>query len=110
MNHPPTIFESTINGQRYAVSGAAWIPIPNNWSLDYVREWWASEIAPTRVDPITKRQQWNVLSSNGKDTYTVTKHSDHFTCTCIGYKTHGGAGFMCKHIKKVVNDLVEPNK
>lgn len=42
-----------------------------------------------------------VTGSKG-DVYYVTKDKGEYKCTCVGFKYHG----TCKHIEKVVNDLV----
>jgi len=42
-----------------------------------------------------------VTGSKG-DVYYVTSVNGEYKCTCVGFKYHG----TCKHIEKVVNDLV----
>jgi hypothetical protein len=46
---------------------------------------------------------WQVLSSNGKDTYGVRMHDKGFSCECQGFNRHG----HCKHIVGIENLITD---
>jgi hypothetical protein len=48
--------------------------------------------------PVTQEKTWPVLSSNGKDTYTVKLTTyGSYTCDCAGYTFRR----KCRHIEEV---------
>lgn len=53
--------------------------------------------SPLKVSKKTKKAEWQVLSSNGKKTYTITNHP-YWNCTCPANQFRRGD---CKHIKKI---------
>lgn len=46
---------------------------------------------------IIENKEYKVLSSNGKEYYTVKSLNGDYTCTCIGYSFRR----YCKHITKI---------
>lgn len=94
--YPPTIIRGQQN-KYYAVSGATWIEVPDNTTLEDARELfcWGNEARKywdsTHSDEPEKTIE--VKGSRG-NTYKVTKQGDNWKCECSGFQFRG----KCKHI------------
>jgi hypothetical protein len=92
VNMPPMLY-TDMNGQKWAVSGQHWVPVPETLTLDRVSEYMVvreREGAPQLAEVRT----YEVQGSKG-NTYTVVDNGGTWTCTCPGF----GWRHKCKHIE-----------
>jgi hypothetical protein len=86
------------DGQRYAISGGTWIPVPTDTTFDDLSKYM---VVKRRESPSDGSQgSWQVEGSKGA-LYTVKAVSGVFTCTCPGF----GWRRKCKHIERIKNDV-----
>ena len=92
----PVLF-TAISGQRYAVSGSVWIPVPSDTTRDDLPRYmtWKAPSAPE----IVPEQRWTVTGSKG-DTYTVRSLDGQWSCSCPGF----GFRRKCRHITEIKNE------
>lgn len=58
--------------------------------------------------PQTIQKTWQVPSSSGSGSYSVSESGGVFKCTCPDFDKRGKAdGYQCKHIKLVLQDMPE---
>lgn len=90
--HPPSIFRSVVTGKRYAVGGE-WVEIPEDVTRGTLDQWmvWSATL-PKKNVPNDK--VWEVKGSKGS-TYTVSRKSGAWSCTCAGFKWRRD----CKHME-----------
>jgi hypothetical protein len=95
---PPITFTSTLDGQKYAICGSNWIPIPTEMTHQEVHERWVKKEfkkpEPNQIEKI-------VTASRGKTEYRVT-FNDKWNCTCSSFKFRRKE---CKHIESVKLEL-----
>lgn len=92
----PTVFQSAIDGKRYAIAiGAKWIEIPAEMTYQDVHDRW---IKPEKPKPIEPKIIRKVISR--KKEYTVT-FTNKWNCTCSTFKTKK----KCLHLDEVKKSL-----
>jgi len=95
---PPVISRGG-SGQLYAVSGDAWIPVPEGTSQKDIHLYMT---APKIL--VSEQYKTNVVSQQVKgskgNTYIVKRNSSgHWSCTCPGF----GYRRRCKHVTSVAS-------
>lgn len=95
---PPITFTSTLDGQKYAICGSNWIPIPSEMTQQEVHESWIKKefkkSAPIQIER-------TVPASRGKTEYKVI-FNGKWQCTCSSFKFRRKE---CKHIEVVKTEL-----
>jgi hypothetical protein len=94
---PPMLYTDT-KGQKWAVSGQFWLPVPETATLDSIDD---VMIYKARVDPpqSTNIKSWSVQGSKG-NTYTVTYNGHVWGCSCPGF----GWRRKCRHITEKMHE------
>ena len=93
---PPALFTSH-TGQRYAIAGSVWLPVPADTVFSDLPKYLVHERPPRKEIPGENR--WKVKGSRG-NTYTVTLSSGSYSCTCPGF----GFRRRCRHIKEIIDE------
>ena len=90
--HPPVI-HTALDGKRYAVGGGQWEELPDYVTNETLHKWmvWGAAV-PKKNVPNDK--VWEVKGSKG-NTYTVSRKSGAWACTCAGFKWRRD----CKHME-----------
>jgi hypothetical protein len=98
----PPIIRSKDEYYNFVVLGGKWYVAPKNVTLEMVRTQWKHPYrdinSTTTLVPTIK--SFEVLSSNGKDYYTVTIQGSYNSCTCPGFGFRG----YCKHVKQFLQE------
>ncbi len=94
MKHNPAIVR--LRGITYIAHGdlqEVWDDI----TLDDARTLFPRPVFVPKPKPEPKQNAWQVLSSKGDKSYTVTYRNDSYSCSCAGY----GWRRKCRHIEGV---------
>lgn len=86
----PALFTAP-SGQRYAIAGSQWIPVPEDTThatLDRYVTW-----EPAQANTAPSSREWDVKGSKG-NTYRVVERDGQWSCSCPGY----GFRRKCRHI------------
>jgi len=95
VNIPPALFTAP-SGQRYAISGSVWIPVPDSTTFDDLDRYMVVE-RPTLPSNRGSRF-WTVKGSKGNE-YRVMERDGQWGCSCPGY----GFRRKCRHIEETRN-------
>ena len=91
VNMRPMLYTDT-KGQKWAISGQHWLPVPDTETLDTISDVMVYE--PYKSTPkLSEVKTWSVQGSKG-DTYTVTYNGHAWSCTCAGF----GWRRKCRHV------------
>lgn len=96
VNIPPALFTAP-SGQRYAVAGSQWIPVPldtTHATLDQFVSY-----SPPEVQQDDNNGSWQVTGSKGSS-YTVRVRAGQWFCSCPGF----GFRRKCRHIEETRNE------
>ncbi len=88
---PPMLYTDT-KGQKWAVSGQFWLPVPETATLDTISDVMVYEPYKS-ASKLGEVQTWSVQGSKG-NTYTVTYDGHVWGCTCAGF----GWRRKCRHV------------
>jgi len=88
----PALFTSP-SGQRYAVAGSVWVPVPVDTTRDNMGRFVSWEPPEANPAPTTSSREWSVKGSKG-NTYCVVERGGSWGCSCVGY----GYRRKCRHI------------
>ena len=92
----PTVFQSTIDGKRYAIAmNSKWIEIPEEMTYQDVHEGW---VKPEKPEPIPAKITKKVISRKKEFIVTFT---DRWNCTCSTFKSNK----KCIHLEEVKKDF-----
>ena len=60
------------------------------------------------IDPKqpTEKEEWEVKSSSGKDTYKVRRRDGKFTCNCGGFWRVKNKDIGCRHVQEISKNLI----
>lgn len=93
MEHPAI---AVFGGVTYVVPG--WHPIPTGTTLKEVEDHWEKVTYPDKPTTFPKHEiEETVVSKRTGEKYTVSFHTQFWSCTCMGYGFRG----KCKHIEEV---------
>jgi len=88
----PPVLSTGASGQKYAICGAIWLPVPPETTRADLSKYMVCERAPTPSEG--SEEFWKVEGSKG-NTYKVRRSAQSvWSCTCVGYGWRGS----CKHI------------
>ena len=98
--YPPTVFDSAINSNRYAVfggrnSGQEWFIVPKTFTIADATKHWKKLVPGKRA--AVNNQSWQIANSKGNGFYTVNVADGIYSCSCVGFTYHR----TCRHIKQV---------
>jgi len=87
----------TFNGITYVIPG--WYVVPNETTLNEVKEHWEKENYPDENLEITPKEdvEETVISQRTGEEYTVRFNGNYWSCTCMGFGYRGG----CKHVEMI---------
>jgi len=93
----PMLYTDT-KGQKWAVSGQFWLPVPETATLDTISD--VMVYKPRQNAPVNaKVRSWDVQGSKG-NTYTVTHDGHVWGCSCPGF----GWRRKCRHITEKMHE------
>lgn len=98
--NPPTVSVNPLlftapSGQRYAVAGSVWVPVPLDTTRDNMERYILWTPPTTKAKPSTPMREWSVTGSKGS-TYCVVERDGAWGCSCVGY----GYRRKCRHINE----------
>ncbi len=88
----PALFTSP-SGQRYAVAGSVWVPVPIDTTRDNMGRFVSWEPPEINPEPSINSREWSVKGSKG-NAYCVVERNGSWGCSCVGY----GYRRKCRHI------------
>tara|TARA_R110000851_G_scaffold282009_1_gene435508 strand:+ start:445 stop:780 length:336 start_codon:yes stop_codon:yes gene_type:complete len=88
----PALFTSP-SGQRYAVAGSVWVPVPFDTTRENMGRYVSWELPESSPAPTTSSREWSVKGSKG-NIYCVVERDGSWGCSCVGY----GYRRKCRHI------------
>lgn len=91
----PLLFTAP-SGQRYAVAGSVWVPVPLNTTRATLGRFMTWEPAEAKPPSLTESREWSVAGSKG-NTYCVVERDGAWGCSCVGY----GYRRTCRHINEI---------
>ena len=94
----PPMLATAGSGQRYAISGGTWIPVPSDATFDDLPKYMVVKRRESPSD--ASAGSWRVKGSKGNE-YTVSVTDDQWSCTCAGF----GFRRKCRHIKEIKDSL-----
>ena len=101
MNKPievdwPPILTWSRSGQRIAVSGGVWLPVPDSTTFEDLDRYM---VVKRRERPVSRGSRfWTVKGSKGNE-YRVVERNGQWGCSCPGY----GFRRKCRHIEETRN-------
>jgi hypothetical protein len=95
---PPMLYTDH-HGQKWAISGQNWLEVPDDTTFETLERYMVHK-PRVSSQKLTEVVTYEVLSSKGDKTYTVTDHGGTWTCTCAGF----GWRRKCKHIEQAKNE------
>ena len=95
---PPMLYTDH-QGQKWAISGQNWLEVPDDTTFETLERYMVHKPRESS-QKLTEVVTYEVPSSKGDKTYTVTDHGGTWTCTCAGF----GWRRKCKHIEQVKNE------
>ena len=94
----PPMLATAGSGQKYAISGGTWIPVPSATTFDDLPKYMVVKHRESPSD--ASAGSWRVKGSKGNE-YTVTAKAGAYTCTCPGF----GWRRKCKHIENIKKEV-----
>ena len=95
---PPMLYTDRA-GQKWAVSGANWVAVPETATLDAIDDYMV-HVPWTSSKPELVSRSWAVKGSKGNE-YTVSVTDGQWSCTCAGF----GFRRKCRHIKEIKDSM-----
>lgn len=96
VNIPPALFTAP-SGQRYAIAGSTWIPVPSDTTRDTLSRYMVWEAPQANLTQSIR--EWSVTGSKGA-TYRVIERDGQWACSCPGY----GYRRKCRHVEETRNE------
>ena len=105
-HYPPLSYKGIHSNQWYVIcssDGDGWVKVNRQYSWNELESLWVKiEYGKANKVQKTKRKEWNVKGSTGKQ-YTIISDGGFWSCSC---PAHGfGRGKDCKHIKEIKDKL-----
>ncbi len=94
---PPALFTATTSGQRYAIAGSTWVPVPSDTTLATLDRFVVYKPAQPKQD--ASNGSWEVKGSKG-NIYNVRVSAGQWFCSCPGF----GFRRKCRHISEKQNE------
>ena len=99
VNMRPMLYTDS-QGQKWAVSGQFWLPVPETATLDTISNVMVYEpFKSSEIKTPSEVESWEVQGSRG-DTYTVSYDGHVWRCTCAGF----GWRRKCRHITEKMHE------
>ena len=97
VNAPPMLYTDG-QGQKWAVSGQFWLPVPPTATLETISDVMVYKPRDNASEsPVVK--SWDVQGSKG-NTYTVTYDGHVWGCSCPGF----GWRRKCRHVTEKMHE------
>ena len=102
----PPVIANTLSGKYFILDGK-WYPTDDTITIDELRsrwvrvDWKGDPYQAPKVEERTTTKYFEIPSSDGKKTYTVSVSGSSAICTCTGF----GFRSRCKHVDQVKKGL-----
>lgn len=94
---PPFVFIGPATRTKFAIIGGVWFDCDDSVTTEMLQARWSRPKRKAEVKPKNGDLSVQVLSSNGKDKYTVEYNNNRWSCTCPSF----GFRRKCKHIDQI---------
>ena len=90
--YPPAFVVT--KGKKYLLPN--WIVVDDDLQLSDI-EWTLPEFLIKKEIPLLKDDEWSVTSTKGRNTYSIKRVNNNYSCTCSGFGFRG----KCKHVDQI---------